>query len=141
MRYEGRMWRPPSEAQSYILQATIGCSFNLCTYCDMYRDKDFRVRDLEEVLEDISLAARVYPSTKKVFVADGDSLVMDLHHWRGILQCLRENFPLLRRVSCYATAQNLLEKSEDELLELREAGLSLLYIGPSKGDFRAIGRE
>lgn len=140
MRYEGRMWRPPSEAQSYILQATIGCSFNLCTYCDMYRDKNFRVRDLGEVLEDITLAARAYPSTVKVFVSDGDALVMDLRHWREILQALREYFPQLRRVSCYATAQNLLEKSEDELLEIRELGLSLLYIGPESGDAETLRR-
>lgn len=134
MRYEGRLWRPPSEAQSYILQATIGCSHNLCTYCGMYRDKDFRVRELNEILEDIAEAAQVDPSIMKVFIADGDALVMDLHHWREILQCLRKELPQLRRVSCYATAQNVLEKSEDELLELREAGLSLLYIGPESGD-------
>lgn len=100
----------------------------------MYRDKDFRVRELDEILEDIAEAAQVDPSITKVFIADGDALVMDLHHWQEILRCLREKMPQLRRVSCYATAQNVLEKSEDELLELREAGLSLLYIGPESGD-------
>ncbi len=140
MRYEGRLWRPPSEARSYILQATIGCSHNLCTYCGMYRDKDFRVRELDEILEDIVEAAQVDPSITKVFIADGDALVMDVHHWREILQCLRKELPQLRRVSCYATAQNVLEKSEDELLELREAGLSLLYIGPESGDDATLHR-
>ena len=134
MRYEGRLWRPPSEARSYILQATIGCSHNLCTYCGMYRDKYFRVRELDEILEDITEAAQVDPSITKVFVADGDALVMDLPHWRELLKALRERMPHLRRVSCYATAQNVLEKSDDELAELREAGLSLLYIGPESGD-------
>jgi len=99
MRYEGKMFRPPSEARSYILQATVGCSHNLCTYCDMYRDKRFRERDLGEVLEDISEASRAYPATNKVFVADGDALVMGLPRWREILTGLREAFPQLRRVS------------------------------------------
>jgi len=134
MRYEGRLYRPPSEARSYILQATIGCSHNLCTYCDMYRDKVFRERELADVLEDILEAARVYPTANKVFVADGDALVMDSSRWHSILGSLQASFPKLRRVSCYATAQNLLEKSEEELRKLREAGLSLLYIGPESGD-------
>ena len=134
MRYEGRLYRPPSEARSYILQATIGCSHNLCTYCDMYRDMSFRERDLPEVLEDIEEASRVYPMADKVFVADGDALVMDAPRWNTILESLRASFPHLRRVSSYATAQNLLEKSDDELQGLREAGLSLLYIGPESGD-------
>ena len=134
MRYEGRMYRPPSEARSYILQATIGCSHNLCTYCDMYRDKVFRERDLADVLEDIRHASRAYPGAPKVFVADGDALVMDTPRWLSILEELRAGFPELRRVSSYATAQNLLEKSVQELRSLREAGLSLLYIGPESGD-------
>lgn len=134
LRYEGRMWRPPSEARSYILQATIGCSHNLCTYCDMYRDKDFRVRNLSSVLLDIDEASRLYPGVTKVFVADGDAMVMDREHWNPILLRLKASFPSLRRVSCYATAENVLEKSEEELRELREGGLSLLYIGPESGD-------
>ncbi|MFH1763394.1 MAG: radical SAM protein [Gemmatimonadota bacterium] len=134
MRYEGRLYRPPSEARSYILQATIGCSHNLCTYCDMYRDKTFRERELSEVQEDIQHAARVHPTANKVFVADGDALIMASPRWHTILESLRASFPNLRRVSCYATAQNLLEKSIEELQALREAGLSLLYIGPESGD-------
>jgi radical SAM superfamily enzyme YgiQ (UPF0313 family) len=134
MRYEGKLYRPPSEARSYILQATIGCSHNLCTYCDMYRDKTFRERALDEVLEDISAAAAMHPATNKVFVADGDSLVLGMDRWRAILPALDEAFPHLRRVSCYATAGNVLEKTEDELRELKEGGLTLLYIGPESGD-------
>jgi radical SAM superfamily enzyme YgiQ (UPF0313 family) len=140
MRYEGKLYRPPSEARSYILQATIGCSHNLCTYCDMYRDKDFRERGLAEVLEDIAEAAAAYPLTRKVFIADGDALVMDLGRWKTILGSLKEHFPELRRVSAYATAQNLLEKGEEELGELREAGLSLLYFGPESGDSETLRR-
>lgn len=134
MRYEGKLYRPPSEADSYIVQATIGCSHNLCTYCDMYRDKQFRVRDLDAVLEDIARAGQVYPHADKVFVADGDALIMDVDRWRTILAACRDAFPRLRRVSCYATAENVLEKTPDELRRLREAGLAMLYIGPESGD-------
>lgn len=134
MRYEGKLYRPPSEADAYILQATIGCSHNLCTYCDMYRDKQFRVRDLGEVLEDIALAGRAYRGAEKVFVADGDALIMDPDRWRRILSACRETFPNLRRVSCYATAENVLEKTPDELRSLQEGGLEMLYIGPESGD-------
>ncbi len=134
MRYEGKLYRPPSEAYSYILQATIGCSHNLCTYCDMYRDKQFRVRDLGEVLEDIARAGGVYPRTEKVFVADGDALTMDTDRWLTILAACAEAFPRLRRVSCYATAENVLEKTPEDLRQLRQAKLSMLYIGPESGD-------
>jgi len=135
MRYEGRIFRPPSEAESYILQATIGCSWNKCTYCDMYRDKEFRVRELKEVLEDVRLAGASYgEEVRKVFVADGDALWMPLDIWRAILAACVEAFPNLRRVSCYAMARNVLEKTADELADLRRLGLSLLYIGPESGD-------
>jgi len=134
VRYEGKLYRPPSEARSYIVQATVGCSHNLCTYCDMYRDKQFRVRDLAEVLEDIAEAGRVYATADKVFVADGDALIMDSERWLTILAACREAFPDLRRVSCYATAENVLEKTPEELKALREGGLEMLYIGPESGD-------
>jgi radical SAM superfamily enzyme YgiQ (UPF0313 family) len=134
MRYEGKLYRPPSEAHSYIVQATIGCSHNLCTYCDMYRDKKFRVRDLEEVLEDIAEAGRVHPGADKVFVADGDALIMAPERWLTILDACRDALPRFRRASCYATAENVLEKSPEELRSLREAGLEMLYIGPESGD-------
>ena len=88
MRYQGRIYRPPSEANSFILQATIGCSWNKCTYCDMYRDKQFSVRPLDELRQDIEAAARqLGPSVTKVFVGDGDALVMNSEHWHGILDC------------------------------------------------------
>lgn len=135
MRYEGSIYRPPSEANSYILQATVGCSWNHCTYCDMYRDKQFRVRAQAETLEDIAMAASAYGERiDKVFVADGDALVMTLDEWEPILRACCEQFPRLRRVSAYATARNLNEKTEAELRQLREWGLSLLYIGPESGD-------
>jgi radical SAM superfamily enzyme YgiQ (UPF0313 family) len=141
MRYEGQIYRPPSEAESYILQATIGCSWNKCVYCDMYREKEFRVRELAETLEDLRKAAEITGRRiDKIFVADGDALVLDLPHWRSILDCARAELPYLSRVSCYATAENILNKSPDELRELRERGLSLLYIGPESGDDKTLKR-
>ncbi len=135
MRYEGSIFRPPSEAQSYILQATMGCSWNHCTYCAMYRGKAFRVRERDEILDDIALArATLGADVRKVFVCDGDSLAMDVETWLAVLSALKERFPGLRRVSCYANATNLLDKRVEELKTLREAGLTLLYIGPESGD-------
>ena len=125
------LFRPPSEAHSFILQATLGCSWNNCTYCHMYRSKEFTVRPLDESLADIAEAGRlVGDRVEKVFVADGDGLVMDLDHWLPILAACRTTFPRLRQISCYAMASNVVEKSPQELQQLREAGLDLLYMGP-----------
>ena len=141
MRYVGKIFRPPSEADALILQATIGCSWNHCTYCDMYRDKEFRVRELRESLRDLEIAGEtVGERLEKLFVADGDALVMPLDHWIPILERARALFPSLRRVSCYAMARNVLEKTDGELRRLREAGLSLLYIGPESGDDTTLKR-
>lgn len=136
MRYVGNIFRPPSEHDAYILQATIGCSWNNCTYCQMYRDKPtFRLRPLAESLEDIAAAAAQFgPRVQKVFVADGDALCMPMAHWDAILAACRAAFPRLRRVSCYAMASNVLDKTPDELRRLREQGLTQLYMGPESGD-------
>lgn len=135
MRYVEPVYRPPSEAGSFLLQATVGCSWNHCTYCAMYRDKQYRVRPLSEILADIAMAGRTFGDrVRKVFVLDGDALAMDLDLWEPILQTLSATFPKLRRVSGYATALNLLAKSQQELERLRTLGLKLLYIGPESGD-------
>jgi radical SAM superfamily enzyme YgiQ (UPF0313 family) len=135
MRYEGQIYRPPSEADAYILQATIGCSWNHCTYCDMYRDKKFRVRKLDDTLADVRNAGAAFgDKVRKVFVADGDALVLDLEHWEAILGACGDAFPNAKRISAYATAMNVNEKSPEELRRLRELGLSLLYMGPETGD-------
>lgn len=141
MRYVPPLFRPPSEGNSYIVQATIGCSWNKCAYCDMYRSKEFRVRPLAETLEDLREAGRrVGHVADKIFVADGDALVLDMDHWRAILETARACFPQLRQVSCYAMASNILEKSERDLEELRAGGLNLFYIGPESGDDATLKR-
>lgn len=136
MRYVGKVYRPPSEADAYLLQATIGCSWNKCTYCDMYRDKPkFSLRNLDEVIEDMRMAAsRSGTHIQKLFVMDGDALCMPMDRWRVILKLAYKLYPNLRRVSCYAMARNILEKTQEEMNELRHLGLKQLYIGPESGD-------
>jgi radical SAM superfamily enzyme YgiQ (UPF0313 family) len=132
---EGTLYRPPSEANSYILQATIGCSWNKCTYCDMYREKTFRLRDVSDCLAELREVGSSYGNRiDKLFIADGDPLVMPMEHWLPILQTARQYLPNLRQISCYALASNVLEKTPEQLKTLRENGLSLLYIGPESGD-------
>ncbi|MFL5264175.1 MAG: radical SAM protein [Anaeromyxobacteraceae bacterium] len=135
MHYEEPLYRPPSEAESLIVQATIGCSWNHCTYCAMYRAKQYRVRPLDEVVLEVRTAARALGGeVTRIFVADGDALAMDLRHWEALLGACREAFPRLRRVSSYATALNVAAKTDAELARLRALGLSLLYMGPETGD-------
>ena len=141
MRYDEPLFRPPSEADSFILQATLGCSWNACTYCAMYRGKRYRARPLDELLAEIGDAgARFGPEVRHAFVADGDPLALPLDHWEPILRALAAAFPRLRRVSTYATARNLLEKTPAELARLRELGLALLYLGPESGDDETLRR-
>jgi len=141
VRYEGQIYRPPSEADAYILQATVGCSWNACVYCDMYRDKRFRVRELAETLGDLGEAGRRFGGdVRKLFVADGDALIMPLDHWLPLLEQARASLPALERVSCYAMARNVLEKTPEELRALRAAGLTRLYIGPESGDDATLKR-
>eukprot|EP00996_Jenningsia_fusiforme_P001281 NODE_2173_length_1272_cov_30.222404_g1976_i0.p1 GENE.NODE_2173_length_1272_cov_30.222404_g1976_i0~~NODE_2173_length_1272_cov_30.222404_g1976_i0.p1 ORF type:complete len:313 (-),score=48.20 NODE_2173_length_1272_cov_30.222404_g1976_i0:215-1153(-) len=131
----GMLYRPPSESDAFVLQATIGCSWNHCSYCVMYRGKEFRVRELPEVLEDVRTAGSEFGSDfEKVFVADGDALAMPTSNWLPVLNELSANFPKLRHVSCYATARNVLAKSPSELEALRAAGLRMVYMGPESGD-------
>jgi len=134
IRYEGQLYRPPSEAESLILQATIGCSYNRCTFCAMYREKRFRVRPLEELEREISWAAAHAPEpVRKVFLADGDALVAKSSFLLALLERLRAAFPDLARVSCYASPQALAVRSVEEMRLLHEAGLTLYYLGIESG--------
>lgn len=134
MRYEGAIFRPPSEAKSLILQATIGCSHNKCTFCVSYMDKKYREREVEEVFADIEEAAGLVGRARRVFLADGNALAMDTGKLLQILNKLYENFPNLERVGAYAGPRDLLEKTEEELKRLREAGLKIVYLGVESGN-------
>lgn len=138
--YDMPVWRPPSEGDSFILQATLGCSFNRCSFCSMYRTKTFTVRPLALVQAEIQAVAQRYPDTRRVFLADGDALAAPLAHLLAILDTLRTAFPHLQRVSSYALPANLLKKSVDELAQLRAAGLSLLYYGIETGNADLLKR-
>lgn len=140
IRYEGTLYRPPSEADSLILQATIGCSYNRCTFCAMYREKRFRVRKIEELAAEIEWAARNELGVRKVFLADGDALIAKTSYLLDILARLRAAFPDLQRVSCYASPQALDVRTVDEMSTLREAGLSLYYLGIESGDDAVLER-
>jgi len=134
IRYEGMLYRPPSEARSLILQATIGCSYNECTFCGMYRDRRFRVRPLAELEAEIDWAReRSGAGVRKVFLADGDALVAKAAFLEAVLVRLRAAFPALRRVSCYASPQSLQVRSVAEMTRLRELGLTLYYLGIESG--------
>lgn len=135
MRYEGTVYRPPSEAGSLIIQLTIGCARNTCTFCNMYKDKKFRVRTMEEIMKDLLEAQAMYgPYVRRVFLADGDALVMKTEDILTILKAVEELFPNAERVSSYGTAQDILRKSEEELKALAAAGLGIIYMGAETGD-------
>lgn len=134
MRYEGNIFRPPSEAHSYILQCTVGCSHNRCTFCAMYKDKKYRVRNMEEIKTDIRMASEYYGDLRKVFLADGDALAMDTADLLEILDTLYNTFPSLSHVGIYAGPDTILEKDMSELTALKAAGLSIAYLGVETGD-------
>src|SRR5581483_11182030 len=112
-----------------IFQVTLGCSFNKCSFCNMYRTKEYAERPLEELRHEIDLMARHYPATKRIFLADGDAINIATPRLVEILHLLKAKFPSLERISSYAMPSNLLRKSDAELKSLREAGLDMLYVG------------
>ena len=133
MRYEGRVFRPPSEAYSLIVQSTIGCSHNKCTFCDMYKEKKFRVRPLHEVLEDFDLARRAYRHIDRIFLADGDALVRKSSDWIKILEHIKRVIPECERVTSYASPKSILAKTPSELETLHKLGLEMVYMGVESG--------
>lgn len=133
--YDTPVFRPPSEARSFILRVTRGCAHNKCTYCNMYRGVPFQILTDEEISRQIALAVMYgKESVRRVFLADGDALVLPTAKLLKILQALRENFPKLQRVASYAAPKDILRKSEEELRQLKAAGLQLLYYGMETGD-------
>lgn len=133
LHYNMPLYRPPSEGDNLIIQATLGCSFNQCSFCAMYRSKQYVARPADEVFADIRLAAAQWPDAHRVFLADGDALALPTEQLIAILNELAQALPRLTRVSCYATPGNLQHKSTDELALLRAHKLNLLYVGIESG--------
>lgn len=134
MRYEGKIYRPPGEWRSYLLQCTVGCSHNKCTFCGMYKEKKFHIRPMKEIMEDIAMAREYYgPNVDKVFLCDGDAIVMRQEQLLQILEALYAAFPHLRQVTVYAGTRSTMTKSQEQLIELRKAGLTRAYLGVESG--------
>lgn len=131
--YDYPLYRPPSEAHSLIFQVTLGCSYNKCSFCDMYRSKQYVERPWEQVKAEIDLAAKYMQDTTRIFLADGDALNLQTDYLQKILRYLYEKFPNLERVSCYAMPMNLLKKKPEELSLLYGNGLKMLYLGIESG--------
>jgi len=140
MRYEGDIYRPPSEANSLIVQATIGCSHNKCAFCSMYKAKRFRARPVDDVIEDLREARLMYSRIGRIFLADGDALVLSAGKLLRLLVEIRALFPECERVSIYGTPQAVLHKTDAELRALADAGLGLVYLGAESGDDEVLRR-
>lgn len=135
MRYDSDLlYRPPGEWKSYLLQCTIGCSNNQCTFCGMYKEKKFRIRPTEEILEDIDMARAYYgPGLQRVFLMDGDAIIIKTEDLLRILRKLYDTFPALEKVTLYAGPRSTLSKTPEELKALHDAGLSRAYLGVESG--------
>ena len=134
LAYDEPLFRPPSEARSLIFQVTTGCSWNKCAFCEMYTSKKFRVKSENEIIREIEEASAWFPDARKVFLADGNAMVLSSARMLTILDKINAAFGKLARVSAYAGARDLQNKSEAELRELRDAGLKLIYVGIESGD-------
>lgn len=133
MRYQGRVFRPPSEARSLIVQVTYGCSHNTCAFCEMYKEKTFAIRPLDEVMEDFRLARACCARVPRVFLADGDALMRRAGELEEILARIAALFPECERVTCYASPGSICQKTDAELRALRAAGLKMVYMGLESG--------
>lgn len=138
MHYEGTIFRPPSEADSLLVQVTVGCSWNKCTFCDMYTDKKFRIRKLDEIKADLKEGSRWAREIRRIFLCDGDALILPTPMLLEILQTIRELYPHLDAVRVYASAKDILHKSHEELCQLHQAGLQMVYIGLESGSDKVL---
>lgn len=135
MRYQGTIYRPPSEFDSLIIQATIGCPHNRCSFCNMYSDRKFRIRPVKEIIEDLELArAKLGKDVKKIFFGDGNTILMKTEDLLKLLHHSSKLFPNLKRITMYGSAQYINLKALDEFVKLREAGLSRIHCGMESGD-------
>lgn len=140
LRYEGAVYRPPSEARSLIIQATLGCSHNKCTFCSMYKDKPFKARAFEDVENDLRYARSMYSHVRRIFLADGDALILSFEKLSRILLCIKELFPECERVGIYGTSKSINLKTLEELIELKKLGLGIIYLGLESGNEEILKR-
>ena len=133
LNYDYPLYRPPSEARSLIFQVTLGCSFNECSFCDMYRSKEYQERPWDEVKLEIDMMAKQMPETRRIFLADGDALNLETDYMVKIVTYIKEKFPNLERISCYAMPMNILKKTPEELKKMYDAGLTMFYLGIESG--------
>ncbi len=138
MHYEGMVIRPPSEADSILLQVTVGCSHNKCTFCGTYKGERFKIKPDERILEDIAYAARNFTYARRLFICDGDALIIPQKRLIKILEEINKQIPWLDRISLYANAKGIKMKSPEELEELRDHGLTLAYMGLESGDDQTL---
>ncbi len=140
MEYEGMIYRPPSEAYSLIIQVTVGCSHNRCTFCSMYKDKRFHIRQVEDVIADLTEMRRYYRRIDRIFLADGDALCLSNSKLLRILESIKSLYPECGRVSAYASAKDILRKTPAELTALRDAGIGMVYVGAESGSPEVLRR-
>lgn len=140
MKYEGDIIRPPSEAYSLLLQVTVGCSHNRCTFCPSFKDKRFRIKGLDEIVEDLQYAAGRFRRIDRLFLCDGDALIVPQKRLVGILDAIRTHLPGVGRIGTYANAKSIRKKSVEELLELKERGLGIVYLGIESGNEEVLAR-
>jgi radical SAM superfamily enzyme YgiQ (UPF0313 family) len=134
MNYEGIIIRPPSEALNILLQVTLGCSHNKCTFCGTYKDKRFTIKDEQTIMADIRFASKYMRNQHRLFLMDGDVLIVPQRKLVWILEMIKEHLPWVRRVGAYANAKSVQMKSDDDLVQLKEKGLGILYFGVESGD-------
>ena len=138
IKYVGDVYRPPSEAYSLIVQATIGCTHNKCSFCKMFKEKRFQTRPTEDIIADFAWARKRYRSMPRIFLADANALCLKTDKLMPILTYIEETFPECERVTIYGRASDILRKTEDELRMLREHGLTMVYIGAESGSDKVL---
>ena len=138
MHYEGKIYRPWMEAESVLIQTTIGCTINTCTFCSMFRDKKFRVRDIEDIFKDIEEARKLYPFVESIFLIDGDVMAIRADMLIEILNKITATFPEIKNIALYAGYNNIRRKTVKDLIAMREAGLSIVYTGLESGDAEVL---
>lgn len=138
MRYKGSIYRPPSEARSYLLQVTYGCTHNKCRFCSMFRDKEFKIRDMKEIVEDLHMARSYFSRVDRVFLCDGDALILSNDRLKEIIDHIFQILPEVERISMYGSPADVLRKTHEELVELREKGVEFIYIGAESGSDKVL---